>query len=75
MMKVYVAVREIEYEGGDVLGVYATPQAAWQKLRLELLADYSGEYEDRLPEDTSKPGRSSEAGLTTYCVEEWEVKP
>ncbi len=70
-MKVYLAMRHIDYEGDEVLGVFATPLDAANS-GFQHAFDHG--YTVALVSDFDDPKDwIQENGSVTYEVEEWEV--
>lgn len=74
-MKVYLAMRGEDYEGGRVLGVFDSRSKAKKKLFEEMKEDvgYVIKYNDR--DKIEKRGANRFAiGCDWFAIEEWEVK-
>ena len=72
MTDVYLAIRDTDHEGADLLGVFATAQSAMERLvahikvwRPSAVPDVSGGPEDFEYYD----------GASTWSVERWTVSP
>lgn len=67
-MKVYLVKRDVEYEGGWVIAIYATEASAEDRVLAELVKHPRATFQD-------KEGRlGNSKAFEWYSVEEWEVE-